>query len=369
MIRVRSVALLVVAALGLGGADTPKPQVTAELVKVVSRKLEKKIALPGDLLAYQTVDVYPKVTGFVKSMEVDRGSWVTNGQLVVTMTAPELAAQRAEAEARVESLEAQRIEAAAKLAAAESTYQRLKNASNTPGVVAGNDLLVAEKIAEAEKARVESLGNSVKAARESVRALQEIEGYLRIEAPFDGVVTERNAHVGSLVGPAAGAGKPPLLRIEQIARLRLVAPVPEAYAESIATGARVSFTVPAYPGAVFHGVIRRPAYSLDTKTRSMPVELDVDNGSRKLAPGMFADIAWPVGRRAATLFVPPSAIVTTTERVFVIRVRESVAEWVDVRRGDAAGDLVEVFGGLKEGDLVVRRGTDELRAGTRVVGR
>lgn len=143
--------------------------------------------------------------------------------------------------------------------------------------------------------------------------------------------------------------------------------MPETDVESIVTGTRVSFTVPVYPGEEFHGVVRHPAYSLDTKTRSLPVELDVNNSLRKLSPGMFADVSWLFRRGAPSLLVPISASVTTTERIFVIRLREGTAEWVDVRRGSTAGDKVEMFGNLREGDLVVRRGTDEIRPGTRVV--
>ena len=350
---------LLLAVVAARGADT-------EVVRVVAQKLARKAVLPGELFPFQAVEIHAKVMGFVQAVEVDRGSWVKTGQLLATMTAPELAAQRAEAEARVETIEAQRAEAAAKRAAASSTYERLKGAAATPGVVAGNDVVLAQKAVEAETARVESLENAAKAARESVRALREMESYLRIEAPFDGVITERQAHPGSLVGPATGAGKPPLLRIEQISRLRLVVPVPEQDAESIRIGTRAGFSVPAYPGVVFHGVVRRPAYSLDPKTRSMPVELDVDNASRKLAPGMFAQVTWPVERRQPSLYVPASAIVATTERVFVIRVRDGTVEWVDVRRGASVGDQVEVFGNLQAGDVVVRRGTDEMREGTKV---
>jgi RND family efflux transporter MFP subunit len=366
MILLLLVVLSITPAFAQNNADAAKREISAELVKVVSQRLEKKNSLPGELLPYQMVDIYPRVSGFIQSIEVDRGSWVKAKQLLATMSAPELQAQRAEAEARLQSVQAQQIEASAKLAAAESTYERLKAASATPGVVAGNDLVIAQKGVEAEKARVKSLESSAAAAQQSVRALEEIEGYLRIEAPFDGVISERNAHMGSLVGPSTGGGKP-LLRLEQISRLRLVVPVPETDAGSIAAGTRVSFTVPAHPGVEFHGIVRRPAYSLDTRTRSMPVELDVRNPLRKLSPGMYADVAWPVRRLAPSLFVPASSIVTTTERIFVIRVREGAAEWVDVRRGAAAGDSVEVFGNLREGDLVVRRGTDEIRPGTRVV--
>jgi len=98
----------------------------------------------------------------------------------------------------------------------------------------------------------------------------------------------------------------------------------------------------------------------------MLVELDVSNPNRILAPGMFAEVQWPVGRSQATLFVPTSAVVRTSERQFVVRVRGGVAEWVDVRRGEVAGSLIEVFGDLHEGDTVIRRGNDEIRPGARI---
>lgn len=353
-------------AIALAPLGAQAPKVAVPLAKVESRVLEKNNSLPGELQPYQVVDIYAKVNGFVNTVEVDRASWVKAGHLLATLTAPELLAQRAEGEARVQSIESQRIEAAAKLAAAESTYERLKAAAATPGVVAGNDVVLAQKAAEAEKARAEALESTSRAAQESVRMLKEMEVYLRIEAPFDGVITERHAHVGSLVGPASSGSRPPMLRIQEVSRLRLVVPVPEADTESVIVGTRVSFTVPAYPGATFSGVVRRPAFAVDHKTRTMPVELDVDNSARKLAPGMFAEVLWPVRRRAASLFVPFSAVVTTTERIFVIRVRDGAAEWVDVRRGASTADQVEVFGDLKPGDVVVQRGTDEIRPGTAV---
>jgi multidrug efflux pump subunit AcrA (membrane-fusion protein) len=102
------------------------------------------------------------------------------------------------------------------------------------------------------------------------------------------------------------------------------------------------------------------------KTRSMMVELDVSNAKLTLAPGMFAEVQWPVSRAQASLFVPTTAVVRTSERQFVVRVRNGVAEWVDVRRGELAGNVIEVFGDLREGDVVVRRGNDEIRPGTRI---
>jgi RND family efflux transporter MFP subunit len=228
--------------------------------------------------------------------------------------------------------------------------------------VAGHDLELAEKGLEAARANVEAMNSSVKAAEAAVRTVREMEAYLELRAPFEGVVTERNAHPGSLVGPSGM----PIVRIEQVSRLRLVVPVPEMYVGGITRGTRVAFKVAAFPDQTFEATVQRPAYSLDVKTRSMSVELDVRNPNRLLSPGMFAEVQWPVVRRQPTLFVPTSSLVRTSERQFVVRVRGGVAEWVDVRRGEVTGNLIEVFGDLHEGDVVIRRGNDEIRQGTRV---
>jgi RND family efflux transporter MFP subunit len=314
---------------------------------------------------YDILTLPPQVTGFIESIPVDRASRVRTGDLLAEMSAPEIQAQRAEADAKIPVLAAQKAEAEARLAAAGSTLERLREAAKTPGVVAGNDLILAEKTVVAEQSRVEALAKSIEAAEAAVRAVAETEKYLRITAPFDGVITERLAHPGSLAGPQGG-GRRPLLRLEQMDRLRLVAPVPEAHLESVRKGLRVSFTVPAHPGRTYTAVVARPAHAVDPATRTMPVELDAGNASGELAPGMYAELKWPVSRKERSLFVPPSAVKATTERVFVIRVSGGTAEWIDVRRGAAGPDRVEVFGNLSAGDTVVLRATDEIRPGMRV---
>ena len=341
--------------------------VRTELTTVTSKALEKTTIIPGELRPYQTVNIHAKVTGFVDSVHVDRGSFVKTGQVLARMSAPELEAQRAEAQAKIPAVVAQRIEAEARLAAAESTYERLAEAAKTPGVVAGNDVVLAEKAVEAGRARIESFDKTIAARGASVRAIEEIQKYLKITAPFAGVITARYAHVGTLAGPEGDAGRP-LFTLQQIHRLRLVAAVPESYRQSIARGRKVVFTVPAYPGETFTGSVARPSYAVDSKTRTMPVELDVTNSGNKLTPGMYAEVAWPIRRGADSLFVPPSAIKATTERIFVIRVRNGQAEWVNVRRGMSEGNLVEVFGQLQPGDTIVLRATDEIRPQTSVSG-
>ena len=157
-----------------------------------------------------------------------------------------------------------------------------------------------------------------------------------------------------------------MLRIETLSRLRVVVPVPETYAAGVPEGTKVEFAVPSFPGKRFSGRIARIAHSVDEKTRTMPVELEASNAQGELSPGTFSDVLWPVRRSYATLFVPTTAVANTLERVFVVRIRDSKPEWVDVKTGATAGKMIEVFGDLHEGDMVAVRGTDELRAGSSV---
>ena len=161
----------------------------------------------------------------------------------------------------------------------------------------------------------------------------------------------------------------PMVRVEKTNKLRLVVPVPEKYAAGLNAGTKVEFSVPAFPRQTFAGTIARIAHAVDVKTRTMPVELDVNNGDGRLSSGMFPEVLWPVRRAEATLFVPVSAVARTTEATFVIRIRDGNVEWVNVQTGEIDGKSIEVFGGLHEGDEVAVRGTDELRVGTHVVAK
>ena len=363
MTRVESVGLLVVLSYLSGAAVSGQGVARAiETARVVEEVLAKTITVPGDLTAFQSVNLTARVAGFVESVAVDRGSWVKRGQALARISAPELAAQRAEAEAKLQAMKAQQAEAEARTVSAKSTFDRLKAASATPGVVAGHDVEIAERSLQAAQAHVDALRASARAAEAAVKSVSELEAYLQVNAPFDGVITERIVHPGSLVGPSTG----PLLRLEQVSRLRLTVPVPEAYVSSVTAGTKVDFRVTAFPDTTFQGTVARSAHSLDMKTRSMLVELDVINPKSQLAPGMFAEVQWPISRGQASLFVPRTAVVRTTERQFVVRIREGVADWVDVRRGEVSGDRLEVFGPLRAGDEVMRRGNDEIRPGTRV---
>ena len=178
----------------------------------------------------------------------------------------------------------------------------------------------------------------------------------------------RNLHPGALTGPAAGqAGAQPIIRIVDSNRLRLVVPIPEAEVGEMKQGQSVAFTVPAYPGETFHAPIARIAHDLDLTTRTMHVELDVQNPKDKLASGSFVTVSWPVRRASASMFVPATAVTADQQHTFVIRVRDGKAEWVNVQTGQtvADGDM-EVFGDLHSGDQVVRIASDSIRSGQSV---
>jgi membrane fusion protein, multidrug efflux system len=348
-------------------AAPPESVPKVQVAKVVSQKLAMTVHLPGEIEPYEDVAIFPKVTGFVKSITVDRGSHVKAGELIARLEAPELVAQRSEAQSKLQAARAQFAAAEAKVASDQGTYEHLKAAATTPGVVAGNDLLVSEKTLEADRAQLKAQQENVNAAEQALQAVAQTEAYLQVKAPFDGVVTERNVHPGALVGPAGASGVAvPMLRIETLSRLRVVVPVPETYATGVPEGTKVEFTVPAFPGRTFSGKIARIAHSVDVKTRTMPVELEVANLKGELSPGTFSDVLWPLRRSYPTLFVPTSSIANTLERVFVVRIRDGKTEWVDVKTGATAEKLTEVFGDLHEGDVVAVRGTDELRPGTSV---
>ena len=331
-----------------------------ELVAVTSKTISRTIELPGEFQAFQSVQIHARVRGYVERVMVDRGSVVKRGDLLAELSAPEMQAQIAEAESRVQAAESERLQAVAQLAAAQSTSDRLKQAAETPGAIAGNELIQAQKQVEAAQALVESKQQASHAAEAVVRAQKDIEAYLRIDAPFDGVVTERLVHPGALVGPNAD---PVLLVIQDVSHLRLVVAVPEEDVGGIVTGARVEFRVPAYPERTYAGSVARIAHALDEKTRTMAVELDVFNRDGSLSPGMYPAVQWPIRGSKPLLFVPKTSVVTTTERTFVIRDRNGRAEWVDVRKGNPEGDLIAVAGDLKPGDMVVRRANDEIREG------
>jgi RND family efflux transporter MFP subunit len=329
-----------------------------ELVKVERHSASRTVPLTAELMPYLQTDIEARVPGYVEKVLVDRGSVVRRGQLLVQLSAPEMRSETSALESALHQAEADEAEAKAQAAAVASTYARLQEAAKTPGAVAGNELVQAEKQKDAADSLLLSRTAAVRAAKARMAAAGDMESYLRVSAPFDGTITDRFVHPGMMVD---ANGHTPLLRLQQTAHLRLVVPVPESYVGSIAKGRSVVFHVPAHPGKSYSGKIARIANALDQQSRTMMVELDVSGST--LAPGMYPTVEWPVGANDTALFVPATSVVTTTERTFVIAAASGHAHWIDVRKGPAAGDEVSIRGPVKEGQLVVKRATDELREG------
>jgi membrane fusion protein, multidrug efflux system len=358
----RSIFKLLTSVLAiLLSTQAPLAAQSMKFARVLSKRVARTTELPGEFYPYETVQLHAKVESYVESVSVDRGSTVKRGDLLIQLSAPEMMARISQAQAQLTSAESDEAQAEAQLAAARSTYSRIQEASKTPGAVAENDMVQAKQQTEAAQAFVQSRKRMVDSFKSNLKSQQDLAAYLRVTAPFDGVISTRHVHPGALVGPGVDR---PLLQLDQISRLRLAVAVPESDIAGVVKGTKVDFKVSAYPDRTFSGTIARPAYALDMKTRTMPVELDVTNPKHLLAPGMYPSVLWPVERAQPSLLVPATSIVTTTERVFVIRNRNGHAEWVNVRRGPTAGSLIEVSGDLKPGDEIVEHGTDEIRNGS-----
>jgi RND family efflux transporter MFP subunit len=358
MYSLKTVVLITLACCLPAAAQAPPH---AEFATVESRSPSRTISLPAELAPFLQADIEARVPGYIERVLVDRGSNVRRGQLLVELSAPELKAETAAAESTLHQAEADENQAEAQAAAVESTFGRLQEASKTPGAVAGNELVQAEKQRDAARSVVESRKAAIRAAQERLRATQETEGYLRVTAPFDGTITDRFVHPGMLVQANV---RMPLLKLQQAGHLRLTVPVPETYVGHVVHGASVNFHIAAQPGKSYTAKIARVSNALDPQSRTMMVELDAYNKDGTLAPGMYPSVDWPVSSAEPLLLVPPTSVVSTTERTFVITSVNGHAHWVDVRKGAAFGEQVAIRGNIKQGEKVLKRASDEVREGT-----
>jgi RND family efflux transporter MFP subunit len=330
------------------------------MAKVESHSSARTVPLTAELAPFLQTDIEARSPGYVEKVLVDRGSPVHRGQLLVQLSAPEINSQTSASEANLHQAEAEVAQAEAQAAAAESTAAKLQEAAKTPGAVAGNELLQAEKQRDAAQALVNSRKAAVRTAKDRLQASQATESYLRVTAPFDGMITDRFVNPGMLID----GGHTPMLKLQQVAHLRLIVPVPETYTGSVVKGMSVVFHVPAHPGKSYTAKVARIPNALDQQSRSMMVELDVYNKDGSLAPGMYPTVDWPVDAGENLLFVPTTSVVTTTERTFVITQIKGKAHWVDVRKGPAAGENISVRGQIAVDQEVVKRASDEIREGT-----
>lgn len=330
-----------------GNTNTTPDSVVVFLLK--QDTLKKTVELPAELAPYESAELFAKVQGFVREMKVDMGDKVRKGQTLAIIEAPEINSRLAESEATLQS-------AKAKWASSKDNYERLYRASQakTPGIVAPVDL---------ERSRNQMLADSATyvASGRQAQAYNAVSGYLYIKAPFDGVITSRKADPGSLVGANAM-----LLTVQNNRILRLRAAMPELYVSAVSASKAVDFRVDAYPTQRFKALLTRKSETIDPATRTELWEFQVDNSEHQLKAGAFAYIKIEMTRNHPSYIVPASAIATTQERKFVIRLNEGRLEWTDVRQGMMNDNGVEIFGNLQKGDTLLIKATDERKPGTSV---
>ncbi len=323
-------------------------------VSLQKGRLSTTLYVPGELIAFQQVDLYAKVNSFVKKLYVDIGSEVREGQLLATMEAPEIQSQLASALARVKSQEAIYI-------ASKANYDRVVETSKTPGTISQNDIDQADARQKSDNAQLEAFKSAYNEVAETLK-------YLEVRAPFNGVISVRNVNPGAYVGPSGKGSDLPMFTLQEQKHMRLVVSVPEAYTGFLAQQGAVKFTVKSLPDRKFTAKVNRLAGALDNRLRAERTEMDVYSNDKTLLPGMVAEVDLPLPSQDSTFLVPATAVVNGTEQVFVVRVTpEHKAEWVKVRLGRSEGGRMEVYSdSLKSGDLLVKTASEETRNGSKL---
>jgi len=327
-------------------APAPETKPRYPLAVALKAPVDQTEQLPAQLAAYQEVSIFPKVNGYVQSVLVDIGSHVHTGQLLMVLVAPELQQATLQAKEHYER-------AKADFTIGKEEFERLQEAARTPGAVSPLQLAAAKAKASADS----SLMNAENA---NWQMQQTMTAYLQVTAPFDGVITARNVHPGALVS-ASGKDGQPMLELKQVDHLRLQVDIPENIAEDLKGRDTVTFYLTAFPGKAFTGRIARNSMNISKEFRSERVELDVFNHDATLAPGMYATVVFSSKGNPNALSVPKTAVVTSTERKYVITVRGGVTHKVDVSTGNQNASSIEVFGPLSAGDTVISVANDEIK--------
>jgi len=308
------------------------------------------LTLPGELRPFEQVELYPKVKGFVKAWYADRGSQVKKGQLLALLEAPEITQQYLAARANSRKLyETFRF--------SQQSYYRLKKAAAKSGAVAAIEL-------DKARAQLGSDSAAYAAAQAGTRALAQMQDYLHIRAPFAGTVTGRNVSVGALVGEQTKG--PALFTLAQQHRLRLTVAIPEKHAPSLQPGTNVTFTVSGRPGKTFTSTLSRNGWIVNQQERSVTAEFDVNNQDKALNGGEYARVNLTLRRPEPSVWVPAPSVVRAQSGVFVLQVAGGRVRRVLVTEGIRRDSLQEIFGQVKAGDWIVKKGSEELAEGTPV---
>jgi membrane fusion protein (multidrug efflux system) len=327
-----------------GDPDKKIQAISYSLVQVKKSGVATMIKLPAQLFAYQEVSIFPKVNGYVKVVYVDIGSEVHSGQLLMLLEAPEIIQSAAQAREKY-------AQAKAGYSIDRENYERLLEASSTAGAISPLDLSSARSKVEADSA----LANAEKSNWQMQQTMEE---YLKVVAPFDGTITERNVFPGELVN--AASKERPMLELKEIKRLRLKVDVPESLEGSFKINDTISFYTSAFPGKKMTCRIARQSMNINAQFRSERIEADIENKNKTLQPGMYADVVLYSTGSINALSVPRSALVISTEGKYVIAVRNGKNIKVDILTGNETKDSIEIFGQIQAGEKVIEHANDEI---------
>lgn len=351
------------------------------VVRAERRTLSRSMELAAEFRAYQEVDVHAKVAGYLKSIAVDLGDRVQAGQLIATLEVPEFAEEFLEATAREKRSQLDVVRARSEVSRAQAAYDitkislgRIEAAAKArPNMIAQQEIdTSAARFHEAEaqlataKAALAALEQQVHVSSASSARVKTMIGYLRIVAPFSGVVTKRYADTGAMIqaGTASQSQALPVVRIAQVDRLRLNLPVPESIVSRIRVGNPVEVRVDSLQ-RVYQGRVSRFAGELKASTRTMDTEVDIDNTGRLIRPGMYGYASLALESRPSVLAIPLQAISRGITRTVMIVNSHGLVEERKIQTGLETPNYAEVLKGVEEGEMVVMGSRAGLRAGTR----
>ncbi|HVT95594.1 MAG TPA: efflux RND transporter periplasmic adaptor subunit [Bryobacteraceae bacterium] len=311
----------------------------------------QEIVLPGNMQAFTDSPIYARTSGYLTHWYFDIGSRVKKGQLLADIETPEIDQQLQQAMADLQSAEAN-------YRLAQTTAERWQYLLKTNSV-SRQETDQAVSNLSAQKAAVESRSAAV-------RRLQQLQSFEKVYAPFDGVITARNTDVGALIDAgAAGQGKE-LFHLAAIQRLRVFVSVPEVYSRAAKTGAQAALTLDEFPGRTFHGTLVRNSNSIDPASRTLLVEVDVDNSNGLLLPGSYASVHLKLPGPIRSVIIPANTLLFRREGLMAAVVRNGRADLTPVTIGRDYGGTVEIVSGLQSNDALILDPADSLMNGAPV---
>ena len=325
---------------------------SVKVVHPVAGSKADDLALPGNVQAFTDTPIYSRTNGYLKKWYFDIGEHVRKGDLLAEVETPEIDQQLDQSRAELE-----RMVANADLAGVTSNRWQSLLAKHA----------VSQQEADQTRANYIAAQAAVDASRANVRRLEQLQGYERIIAPFDGVITARNTDIGDLIDAGSGSTSPrELFHMDATGSLRVYVAVPEVDSDAIHDGDRATLTQDSNPGLKILGTIVRNANAIDHATRTLNVEVDVNNAKGVLRPGAYVFVHFQLPAMGNTVTIPSNALLFRAEGLRVGVVRGDRVQLVPVTIGHDFGSSVEITSGLTSADEVILDPSDSLVSGVEV---